>query len=135
VIASVDETREPHDAVDARTDDDVASLERNIERCFIDTLRDHARTGPFVAAVSAFAVVLRDEGYPIERVVVRLKETIRRAHTRSRHRDFRLGDFYVGEQLAATAVSRCIERFYRGSEPPKAMGKADPVAPLPRDER
>ena len=114
--------REPDDisandgSVSRKVGDDA--FDAPLEQAFDRALQDPTRIGQFNEAVCAFTQAHKDNGEPIERVLVHLKERI--AHARAV--SWEIGNYEneldSAHGLTDGAVRRCIEHFYdtpRGS--------------------
>jgi hypothetical protein len=97
-------------ALEDRTiEDDIAVIEKHLEWQFRAALTDSVRYAEFGAGVCLFTELLRDQGKPVEHVLVRLKDAMRRA------RGPALGDSVLGksaDRVIGSAVLRSIEHYY-----------------------
>ena len=84
----------------------------DVESSFLTALHDSPRNSAFRDAVYSFTDALKEDGEPVERVIIRLKHLIAGAPARSRWgEDFRDSPRPV-EDITAIAVRCCIERFF-----------------------
>jgi hypothetical protein len=103
-------------AADASLVSDTVSgetFEVVLERRFSKALHDSARITEFNAVVCAFTQTLKDQGEPIERVLVRLKQIIAHARSVTTHPRSHRADLDAADGLSVAAVRLCIEHFYK----------------------